>query len=157
MTKHPSNQTSEPLDIGLSGIRIPAMPEKALRPVGEVKKAANIPLPGLSSDGVFQDLRISALLKDECYVTENGLVRVQLELSGHPPLGWSYIFLTVWQALDDPKKARVGIQEDSLWVETDAAEFKERDFPAVEKAIEEANTRFRSVLQEQIAAEAKRE
>jgi hypothetical protein len=159
MTNRPTNQTSESSNIGLAGIRIPAMPEKPQGQVGESqeKSSANIPLPGLSSDGAFQDLRISALFKDRCYVTEKGLVRIQLELSEHPPLGWSYIFLTVWQAIDDPKKVRVGIEEDALWVECEAAEFKNRDFPAVETAIEETNARFRKVLQEQIAAEAKRE
>jgi hypothetical protein len=159
MTNRPSDQSSEPLEIGFDGIRIPAMPE---RPQGQVrqeqeKKSGNIPFLGLPSDGAFQDLRISALLKDRCSVTESGMVRIQLELSEHPPLGWSYIFLTVWQAADDPKKARVGIEEDTLWVECDAQEFKERDFPVVEKAIEETNARFRGVLQEQIAAEARRE
>jgi hypothetical protein len=84
-------------------------------------------------------------------------VRIQLELSEHPPLGWSYIFLNVWQKSEEPKKARVGIEEDALWVECDAAEFKGHEFPAIEKAIEETNARFRNVLQEQIAAEAKRE
>jgi hypothetical protein len=159
MTNRPTNQTSEPLEIGLAGIRIPALPEKLQGQVGQEqeKKSANIPLLGLPSDSAFKDLRISALFKDRCYVTEKGLVRIQLEFSEHPPLGWSYIFLTVWQAAEDPKKARVGIEEDTLWVECDAEEFKERDFPAVEKAIEETNARFRGVLQEQIAAEARRE
>jgi len=147
------------VDLGLSNIRIPAMPESAPEKTGAgtQTKAARIPLPGLSSEGVFRDLRISALLKDRCYVSENGLVRIQLELSEHPPLGWSYIFLTVWQQAENPNKARVGIEEDTLWVETDAAEFKNHEFPAVQKAIEETNSRFRAVLQEQIAAEAKRE
>jgi hypothetical protein len=159
MTNRPTNQTSEPLEIGLAGIRIPALPEKLQGQVGQEqeKKSANIPLLGLPSDSAFKDLRISALFKDRCYVTEKGLVRIQLEFSEHPPVGWSYIFLTVWQAAEDPKKARVGIEEDTLWVECDAEEFKERDFPAVEKAIEETNARFRGVLQEQIAAEARRE
>jgi hypothetical protein len=159
MSKHPSNQPSESLDIGVSEIRIPAMQENAVEKTGagSQKKAATIPLPGLPSEGDFHDLRISALLKDDCYVTQNGLVRIQLELSEYPPLGWSYIFLTVWQATEDPKKARVGIEEDTLWVETEAANFKDHEFPAVQKAIEETNARFRQVLHEQIAAEAKRE
>jgi hypothetical protein len=158
MSKDPTNQPSEPLDIDVSEIRIPAMQENGLeKTAGPQKKAATIPLPGLPNEGDFHDLRISALLKDDCYVTQNGLVRVQLELSEYPPLGWSYIFLTVWQATEDPKKARVGIEEDTLWVETEAADFKDHEFPAVQKAIEETNARFRQVLEEQIAAEAKRE
>ena len=159
MTNRPANQTSEPLEIGLAGIRIPALPEKPREHVGQEqqKKSGNIPLLGLPSDGAFQNLRISALLKDRCSVTEKGLVRIQLELSEHPPLGWSYIFLTVWQASDNPKKARVGIEEDTLWVESEAEEFKDRDFPEIQRAIEETNVRFRGVLQEQIAAEARRE
>jgi hypothetical protein len=159
MTNRPTNQTSKPLDIGLAGIRIPAMPEKALGQVGDERKKTTetLPLLGLSSERAFQELRISALLKDRCYVTEKGLVRIQLELSEHPPLGWSYIFLNVWQKSQDPRKARIGIEEDSLWVECDAAEFKDHDFPDVQRAIEETNARFRKALQEQIAVEAKRE
>jgi len=159
MSKHPSNRRSEAVDLGLSSIRIPSMPESAPDKVGagsETKKAT-VPLPGLSGETVFRDLRISALLKDRCCVTGNGLVRIQLELSEHPPLGWSYIFLTVWRQAENPNKARVGIEEDTLWVETEATEFKNHEFPAVQKAIEETNARFRMVLQEQIAGEAKRE
>jgi hypothetical protein len=54
-------------------------------------------------------------------------------------------------------KARVGIEEDTLWVECDAAEFKDRDFPQIQSAIDETNAQYRTVLQEQIAAEEKRE
>src|SRR6266566_168529 len=102
MTDRPTSQTSESL--GLSSIRIPHMSGDAREQVGnpQQKKASKIPLPGLVGEGAFQGLRISALLKDRCSVTENGLVRVQLELSEHPPLGWSYIFLTVWQSMDYP-------------------------------------------------------
>jgi hypothetical protein len=159
MTNRPTNQTSQPLQIGLAGVRIPSMPEKSREQAGDARKKTTetLPLLGLSNEREFQELRISALLKDHCYVTEKGLVRIQLELSGHPPLGWSYIFLNVWQKSEDPRKARVGIEEDTLWVECDADEFKGHDFPAVEKAIEETNARFRGVLQEQIAAEARRE
>jgi hypothetical protein len=159
MSGRPTNQTSEPLDIGLAGIRIPAMPEKSREQVdtNQKKTTETIPLFGLSSERAFQALRISALLKDRCYVTESGLVRIQLELSEYPPLGWSYIFLHVWQDVDEPNKARVGIEEDTLWVESEATEFRSRDFPAVQKAIEETNERFRKVLKEQIAAEARRE
>jgi hypothetical protein len=143
----------------LAGIRIPALPEKSREQAGDERKKTTetLPLLGLSNEREFQQLRISALLKDRCYVTEKGLVRIQLELSEHPPLGWSYIFLNVWQKSEDQKKARVGIEEDTLWVECDAAEFKDHDFPEVQRAIEETNTRFRKALEEQITAETKRE
>jgi hypothetical protein len=158
MSNRSANQTTEPLGIGVPNIRIPAVPEKPRDQVeGREKKPAKILVPELPSEGAFRDLRISALLKDRCSVTQTGLVRIQLELSEHPPLGWSYIFLNVWQAIDDPKRARIGIEEDTLWIETDATEFKTRDFPEVEKAIEQTNAQFRKVLQEQIAAEARRE
>jgi hypothetical protein len=157
MTDRPTSQTSESL--GLSSIRIPPMSGDAREQVGnrQEKKISKIPLPGLVGEGAFQGLRISALLKDRCSVTENGLVRVQLELSEHPPLGWSYIFLSVWQSMDYPMKSRVGVEEDTLWVEGEASEFKNRDFPEIQKAIDETNTRYRTVLQEQILAEQKRE
>ena|SRR5437660_3668008 len=112
MTNRPTNQTSEPLEIGLAGIRIPAMTDKSREQAGDERKKTTetLPLLGLSSEREFQELRISALLKDRCYVTEKGLVRIQLELSGHPPLGWSYIFLNVWQKSEDPKKARAELK-----------------------------------------------
>ena len=84
-------------------------------------------------------------------------MRFQLELSEYPPLGWSYTFLTVWDSTDYPMKSRVGVEEDTLWVEGEASEFKNRDFPEIQKAIDETNARYRTVLQEQILAEQKRE
>lgn len=155
----PNNQKPGALDVSLPEIRIPSVPETAARLSDESrqKESANIPLPELASDAAFQDLRISGLLKERCFVTQTGLVRIQLELSEYPPLGWSYIFLTVWESVDYPAKARVGIEEDTLWVECEAAEFKNRDYPQIQNAIEDTNARYRAVLQEQIAAEARRE
>jgi hypothetical protein len=135
------------------------MPDIPREQVGEQqdKKTIKIPLPGLGGEGAFQGLRISALLKDRCYVTDKGSVRIQLELSEYPPLGWSYIFLTVWDSTDYPMKSRVGVEEDTLWVEGEGSEFKNRDLPEIQKAIDETNARYRTVLQEQILAEQKRE
>lgn len=159
MTNRPTNEISDSPAAGLSGIRIPSTPLKARESADDSaeKTAAQIPLPGLSTEAVFRELRISALLKARCYVTKAGLVRIQLELSEYPPLGWSYIFLTAWRSMDYPTKALVGIDEDTLWIECEAAEFKDRHFPELQKAIDEANSRYRTVLQEQIAAEEKRE
>jgi hypothetical protein len=159
MTNRPTNETSESLGLGLSRIRIPETPQKARESIEdtEQKRDGKIPLPGLNSEAVFRDLRVSALLKARCYVTKAGLVRIQLELSEYPPLGWSYIFLTAWKSMDYPAKALVGIEEDTLWVECDPEAFKERDFPQIQKAMDQTNAQYRTVLQEQIAAEEKRE
>src|SRR4051812_47961913 len=92
MSNRSTNEATEPLGIGLPNIRIPAVPEKPRDEMGQEKKPAKILVPELPNGGAFHDLRISALLKDRCSVTQNGLVRIQLELSEHPPLGWSYIF-----------------------------------------------------------------
>ncbi len=159
MTNRASNEISGSPAAGLSGIRIPSAPLKARESADDSAEttAPKIPLPGLSTEAVFRDLRISALLKARCYVTKAGLVRIQLELSEYPPLGWSYVFLTAWKSMDFPAKAEVGIEEDTLWIECEAGDFKDRHFPQLQKAIDEANSRYRTVLQEQIAAGEKRE
>ena len=104
----------------------------------------------------FQDVRICGLLKRRCYVTKPPVVRVYLELSAHPPLGWSYVFMMAWHARADPK-AEVGLDEDSLWIECQPADLKGEHLPLLQETVGAANSRYRSMMEEQLRARTRQE
>ena len=47
-------------------------------------------------------LLTGVVLEDRSYVVEGTLFRIYLQLSGTPPLGWAFMFASVWQA-EQPK------------------------------------------------------
>src|SRR4029077_14640011 len=69
----------------------------------------NAPFPSHPADTRFKELRICELLKERCYIVQSPIVRIVLELSESPPLGWSYIFMSVWDSATYELKPRVGI------------------------------------------------
>ena len=101
----------------------------------------------------FLDLRISGLLRERCQVTEGRVPRIHLQLSDTPPLGWSYVFNSVWRSVLYPFKRPAGVEEGALWIECLPAEVRPVHFEALEKAVAQTNANYRFMLEQKAAAE----
>jgi len=156
---HPVTAEGGPSGAGnSSSITIPSVPPL----VWEEAPAVEHPVPRVLSPPylrapVFNDIRICQLLKERCYLTENQRVRIYLALSEDPPLGWSFIFMTYWQALVYASKPRVGIEDASLWVDCEPGRLKTAHLPELQKAMAHTNQTFGIGFQEQIEAELKKQ
>jgi hypothetical protein len=115
------------------------------------------PFPSHPADARFKELRICDLLKERCYIVQSPIVRIVLELSETPPLGWSYIFMSVWDSATYDQKPRVGIDSDTLWIECEPSTLKSVHLPELQQAISETNLRYGSVLREQLQAKHTRQ
>lgn len=98
----------------------------------------------------FHDLSIAGLQEDRCYRVEGAGVRIFLQLSEAPPVGWSYLFIRAWQAMAHPLERRVGIEGDVIWIECAPAELRESQLPELQAAITQANEDYWSARQRRI-------
>ena len=106
----------------------------------------------------FQDLGITGLIGERCYAIEGSILRIHLRLSDAPPLGWSYLFTQVWQAVEYPGKRLVGIEGDAIWIECAPEEVRASHLERLEHALAETNARFRSQQQrKEASAQGQRE
>jgi len=106
----------------------------------------------------FEDLCITGLISERCYPVEGSSLRIHLELSQSPPLGWAYLFSQVWQAVEYPGKCPVGIEGGAIWIECAPDEVRTAHLPWLEWAIEQTCERyFAHYEQKRIAIERQRE
>lgn len=97
----------------------------------------------------FDDLRVVGVATDRCYVIEGSLVRVYFRLSNSPPAGWSYLFSTAWQEGQFSLKRFAGVDGDAIWMDCVPEQIKPEDLNKLEKAVAQANTKYRAKAQEQ--------
>jgi hypothetical protein len=128
---------------GISGPGSPAVNPAAAR-TGRRRTRQRLP---------FQDLRITKLCKDRCRFIENPTVRICLQLSAPPPLGWSYLFSCAWRATAYPLKRRAGLEDDMLWIECAPEEVAQYHLEELEKAVSQTNANFRFNVEQRAAAE----
>jgi hypothetical protein len=100
----------------------------------------------------FQDLRISGLHLERCHVANHPIIRIYLKLSDRPPLGWAYIFTTVWNSAEYDLKPPAGVEDGALWIECALEELRQFHLPQLEEAIAQANATYR-VTQRQKAVD----
>jgi hypothetical protein len=100
----------------------------------------------------FHDLSIAGLQEERCYRVEGSLVRLFLQLSEAPPVGWSYLFIRAWQSMAHPLERRVGIEGDVIWIECTPVELRENQLPELQAAITQANEHYWSARQRRIEA-----
>jgi hypothetical protein len=105
----------------------------------------------------FQDLRITGLLSERCYVVEGSILRIYLQFSDTPPLGWSYMFSLVWQAVQYPAKRPAGVEGDTIWIECAPNEVKQYHLAELEGAVAQTNEYYRSSQVESVVAEQQEE
>lgn len=102
----------------------------------------------------FEDVKIIGLVSERCYVVEGHILRIYLQFSATPPLGWSYMFSMVWKTVLYPAKCRAGVDGDAIWVECAPKEVKEYHLAELEGAVAQTNEYYRSSQVECVAAEA---
>jgi hypothetical protein len=97
----------------------------------------------------FQDLKITGLVDARCYVIADPIVRIYLQLSNTPPVGWPYTFTMVWRTVLYPAKRPVGFEGDTLWIECAVPELIPQHLAEIESAIAQTNEYFRSSSQDE--------
>jgi hypothetical protein len=104
---------------------------------------------------VFDDLRIVGVFTEKCYVTQNPVCRVYLELSAFPPLGWAYTLARAWEGVCYSGKPNVGTEGKSIWIECRPDEMRAVHLPWLERAIAQANDVARRSCQQRAAARSR--
>jgi hypothetical protein len=104
----------------------------------------------------FHALKIAALLEERCYVVKGPFVRLHLQLSEPPPVGWSYLFTRAWQEAPHVLERDVGIEGDVIWITCIPAEFIDYHLPELEAAITMANGRYWESAQRNARVEQQR-
>ncbi len=87
----------------------------------------------------FQGLKIIGLATERCHEVKKPLVRMYFQLSEPPPLGWSYIFTTVWRPLAYPAKCQAGVEMDAIWIDCIPEEVKTNHIRHLEDALAQTN------------------
>jgi hypothetical protein len=100
----------------------------------------------------FQDLQVVGVIEDRCYTVSGMSARIYLKLSQTPPLGWSYIFTTIWRKVQYPMKCEAGMEDGAIWVECPPAEFKQNHLAELERAVAETNQYFHAREQQRVEA-----
>ncbi len=90
----------------------------------------------------FEGLTLAGLATDRCHLVEGSTVRLYFRLSNTAPIGWSYLFATVWQAVVYPDKARTGVEGDAIWVECVPDLLAAHHLPELENAVALTNEMY---------------
>jgi hypothetical protein len=101
------------------------------------------------SKKALQDLRITGLDTERSHAIAGALVRIYFQLSEPPPLGWSYIFTTVWQAVAYPLKRQAGMEGDAIWIDCIPEEIGTYHIKQLESAVAQANAKYRDGARQQ--------
>lgn len=101
----------------------------------------------------FHDLKIAGLDEERCYRLGTGEVRLYLQLSEKPPVGWSYLFIRAWQSMIHVPERRVGMEDGAIWIECTPAELKSHHLAELESALAQANQQFWSAVERRLNAE----
>jgi hypothetical protein len=100
----------------------------------------------------FEELRITGVIRERSYIIAPPILRIYLQLSHAPPLGWSYMFSVVWQGVDYPAKRPAGVEGDAVWIECDPEEVKECHLPELETAVAQTNATYAASIQQSAIA-----
>ncbi len=97
----------------------------------------------------FQAVTIARLDTDRSHAITGEAARVYFQLSGPPPLGWSYIFTTIWQTTAYPAKGQAGVENDALWIDCVPEEVVKHHFGRLTAAVQQANQQYGQKAQQQ--------
>jgi len=96
----------------------------------------------------LRDLKLIGLDAERSHAIAGGRVRIFFRLSETPPLGWSYVFMTTWKALD-PSKRPTGVDGDAICIDCIPEEMGPHYLERLEKAVEESNKTYRETALQQ--------
>ena len=91
----------------------------------------------------FQDVTITGLNTERSHAAADGLVRIYFQLSGSPPLGWAYIFTSVWQTVQYPLKRQAGMEGGEIWIECLPEEVAPHHSDQLKRTVEAINMKYR--------------
>jgi len=116
------------------------------------------PVPGqehmsLAFKKSFPGLKIVGLPAERCHATKGDLVRVFFQLSDPPPLGWAYIFTSVWRSLAYPRKRPTGVEGDAIWIDCMLEEVATCHWAQLEYAIMQTNAIYLQKAEKQAREE----
>ena len=97
----------------------------------------------------FQSLKIIRLATECCHTTKGDLFRIYFQLSESPPLGWAYIFTTVWRSVTYPMKRQTGVERDTIWIDCIPNEVATCHLRHLEYAIAQTSAIYIQEAQEQ--------
>src|SRR5690349_7223934 len=97
----------------------------------------------------FADLKIAGVAMERSHLIGGSLVRVHFRLSAAPPLGWSYIFATVWRAVQYPEKRPAGVEADTIWIDCNPDEVETCHLRNLDQAVSQANIEYKVKAQDQ--------
>ena len=97
----------------------------------------------------FQDLRITGVDTERSHAVAGAVVRIYFQLSEQPPIGWSYTFTTVWEAMAYPLKRQAGVEGDAIWIECIPEEVETYHGEQLESAVAQANATYRDRARQQ--------
>jgi len=96
----------------------------------------------------LQDLKVIGLDTERSHAIGGAMVRIYFRLSGPPPLGWSYIFTTTWNAGVHSLKRSVGVDSDRIWIDCTLEEV-ETYHGRLESAVAQTNAKYREAARQQ--------
>jgi hypothetical protein len=102
----------------------------------------------------FQGLKITKLATECCHATKGDLVRIYFQLSEPPPLGWAYVFTTVWRSLANPMKRQVGVERDAIWIDCAPDEVATCHLKELEYAVAQTSTIYCQEARKQASDQA---
>jgi hypothetical protein len=103
----------------------------------------------LPYDKSFYNLRIVGLVPELCHVATGELVRIYFQLSEPPPLGWAYIFTTLWRSIPCQTRRQIGVERDTIWIDCIPDEVVKSQLSQLEYAVEQASAIYREAAKEQ--------
>ena len=119
----------------------------------EEERSLGVVLP-TSLKKPFNDLKLTGVvLEDRCYRLQGNVLRIYLQLSASPPLGWAFMFSSSWQALEYEGKPQAGVEGDAVWIECSAPDVRLNHLSCLERCVAQANACFRPWLQHKAQAQ----
>ena len=105
----------------------------------------------------FKDITLTAnILEERCYVVHDSVLRIYVQLSEPPPLGWAFMFKSVWEAAEYDGKVPAGAEGDAVWVDCEPEEMRDLHYPALAAVVDHTNKCFRPSYQEKAAAQQRK-
>jgi len=97
----------------------------------------------------LRNLALIGLDTERSYAIAGQMVRIYFRLSGPPPLGWSYIFTTIWNEVIYPSKRPAGVESDRIWIDCIPEEVAAYHLERLESAVAQTNARYREGTRQQ--------
>ena len=98
---------------------------------------------------LFQDLRITRVDADRSHAIPGAMVRVYFQLSEPSPLGWSYMFTTVWQAVTYPAKCPACVEGNPIWIDCRPEDVETHHLAQLERAVAQTNAKYQDAASQQ--------